>query len=702
MLKRYSVFLLIALAVAGGVPKPAQAAQACRPIAGTDIFYVNGMRTERPSAVDARKHIQTLFPSNTVQNAYVTTHGTLKDLFEAAAQKRYMQPFPELQHIESWDLLPQAILWWTDNSLLTNKELKDYFKTAYNEEYAKLLKKITPILGQEDFDKHIAAYRESLEAGKNIILLGFSQGSIYTNHAYFVLNNLDPKYKKRIGIVDSGSVAEGGFVFNTLMAQGNGRYNTYHNDGVVNFVNSVYPSTLDPNHQRARDIGTNHHFEDYFGLPAGSTKNYVEDPNETQHFINLVREVNAALDTEICEDVPEPVQTPRPVPCGERLNQSGGSEGYSTRMTMGSKPGVASVFFEAYSIPDSLKITSADGRVLATSGGFVNGNYKASFFHKGSVNNTFVYIDVIGNSDSNTQWTLHVSCPDSNINVDSSGDIIPEIRFKIEHLIKDSDNLKPKCKTQVWLDNKEVIKITSRESKTHYITKDIGYGTHKLKHKTECGCKLKFGCKSELGSATFAISTSPNQEETLPDSCFFGCNEKKFVVRPPGNQTSFSKIRLDTLEENDNRPFLPRQFSNARMTHDNDKTDLVLYNELRTDVLDSLNLDDSYQIELYFSNPDQADIAVEYYIEQVSNSPTTIISGWTELDQFRYSDHLQLPLRKNLIYPSFPDFHVGSDRAPDGRYHNALVYYRIRAVNNDNGAPNEWQYIRPLWIYNDS
>jgi hypothetical protein len=100
--------------------------------------------------------------------------------------------------------------------------------------------------------------------------------------------------------------------------------------------------------------------------------------------------------------------------CGGTITSSGSSAGLVTTVNDGSTPGPVQVGFQAFTIPDGLEIRagSASGAVLATTSGLVSGYHTFTIqFDPTQLGSTNLYVHVTGNSDTGTEWTLAVSCP---------------------------------------------------------------------------------------------------------------------------------------------------------------------------------------------------------------------------------------------------------------------------------------------------
>lgn len=107
--------------------------------------------------------------------------------------------------------------------------------------------------------------------------------------------------------------------------------------------------------------------------------------------------------------------TTAPIACGTSFSAAGSSEGLGRSVDLGSAAGTVAVEFDAYYIPDELRIyrgTSATGTPVVQTGGLVSGFYTFNFTTSSATSGTNkVFVKVIGNSDPGTWWTATVGCP---------------------------------------------------------------------------------------------------------------------------------------------------------------------------------------------------------------------------------------------------------------------------------------------------
>jgi hypothetical protein len=113
---------------------------------------------------------------------------------------------------------------------------------------------------------------------------------------------------------------------------------------------------------------------------------------------------------------------PQAIQCGSPISAAGSSAGYHPPLIeMGTTAGTVRAEFEAYSIPDSLVIRheSSTGPILANTNGLVSGFHNFSWIHNGSAQgSTKIHVNLTGNTNPQTLWTLTVGCPGQTLDND--------------------------------------------------------------------------------------------------------------------------------------------------------------------------------------------------------------------------------------------------------------------------------------------
>jgi hypothetical protein len=101
-----------------------------------------------------------------------------------------------------------------------------------------------------------------------------------------------------------------------------------------------------------------------------------------------------------------------PVPCGQPVSASGGIEGYNQTHSLGTQAGSFYIDFVAYTHPDRLKVTKANGQIAAYTGvEYVSGYHTFTLnFDPATWGGPNIQI-VIDSVTPETQWDLDVTCP---------------------------------------------------------------------------------------------------------------------------------------------------------------------------------------------------------------------------------------------------------------------------------------------------
>ncbi len=181
----------------------------------------------------------------------------------------------------------------------------------------------------------------------------------------------------------------------------------------------------------------------------------------------------------------EPVTT---IPCGNSVNASVGSEGYNATMDLGTESGPVVIQFEAFSIPDGLRVRNSSGSTRFSTGGLVSGYHTRTVNYDGDTDGHY-NINVTGNSDSGTAWTLFVGCP----NEGSSGSDIERHRFNFHY---NEDSFDYACTGSLIIDGVEYDSAFDNI----YLTE----GDHSITATQSCSCRF-LRCDLESIDGQFAI-----------------------------------------------------------------------------------------------------------------------------------------------------------------------------------------------------
>lgn len=189
-------------------------------------------------------------------------------------------------------------------------------------------------------------------------------------------------------------------------------------------------------------------------------------------------------------DLNLPKEPDSAIPCGASINASGGSEGYTAAMSLGSESGPVQVQFEAFSIPDSLRISNSSGSTRFTTNGLVSG-YSADTISYDPDSDGNLNIQVTGNSDNDTAWTLFVGCP----NEGSSGSDIVRHRYNYHY---SEDSFDYSCGGQLTIDGV----LYDSPFDNIYLTP----GDHSISATQSCSCNFS-SCDYENIDGSFVMQS---------------------------------------------------------------------------------------------------------------------------------------------------------------------------------------------------
>ncbi|WP_157634926.1 hypothetical protein [Spirosoma panaciterrae] len=95
------------------------------------------------------------------------------------------------------------------------------------------------------------------------------------------------------------------------------------------------------------------------------------------------------------------------------LARSGGTGVTKISYNVGMNPGVVTISYEMYTVPDKMEVYYNSATPVASTGGFVSGSGTVSFkyIRTRDTDPTEIYIVMTGNSQSSTQWDITARCP---------------------------------------------------------------------------------------------------------------------------------------------------------------------------------------------------------------------------------------------------------------------------------------------------
>ena len=364
------------------------------------VFYLNGMNTERGIGSANGANAQALVlrdllgqENYDVENLYVETAGFVSDLTEAMAQRTLAQcanltPMEKKNIYRIWRGFLRTGIYEESTGIDAYCGKKIHFEDAQSDAAKKSYKDV--IEKQQNFPQHVSRYNALIAEKRPFVIIGYSQGSLYSNMAYQAIQANYPDYP--VAVFQVGTVTDyvGG------MDKNLGSYLTLNQDLIVNLIRRAYPDTL-PGNFDFNAGGLSHRFPDYF----------IDNAAVTNEVIGGIKLVSARLPLAECPK-------PSPIACGGKISAAGSSGRKDFAINLGNDAGSVEIEFEAFDIPDSFDINSrASAKSIYSTGGQVSGFYKKIVNFKGNADGSAETWDVkiVGNVNNSTQWTVAVGCP---------------------------------------------------------------------------------------------------------------------------------------------------------------------------------------------------------------------------------------------------------------------------------------------------
>jgi len=435
---------------------PLMAADDCQTDERIHIFYVNGMNNDISKASKSAEAIKNkLFwytNSIKVNLAYQADENDMDEILEAAIQMGiddYSAFWRWLADIES---APQ---WFKDKVLDLAAEADEF--TYVND---------------MDLQSHVGEYLSAIDAGEKVVLVGHSQGNFYANRAWSYIDSAYGNKSESIGVVGVATPAT--YVAGSgpyVDLYGHEPYTTLTNDVVIwflrNYVNPLIKTPTNTNINLA-DLSGHAFINSYLG--TSGLQSQIKS-----HILNVADITNNC-----------------PIPCGSSVSASGGKNGFTDQVELGTEGGKVQLEFEAYFIPDQIQVfaSNPDHTLLESTNGLVSGFYSFEFdFDSVALGTSQVDVVVTGNNNPDTLWTFTLGCPGQII---SNAD--REVDRRILSFVFGDDFPLPntECKFDFYIDGNRKAS-TGDEYKSYFnFTTSLTKGKHTYSYKNSSCQKTIF------------------------------------------------------------------------------------------------------------------------------------------------------------------------------------------------------------------
>ncbi len=463
--------LLMASTKGGGMARGSSKSNS-KDLKDYDIYFINGVMNNEGDAKKSRNKLQKILNKDFKEPLYNKNH-LLSQFFDVYVEKTGEERIDKTGTGGFWRFIYEVSPPVGQIALALPQWLDPERDIGY--------------WADKDLKRMIALTKESLENKKKVIVVPHSEGNFFYRKIHQALDKWDSKKTQQC-------FAGIGFATPLSSKPGNYKYITNHYDKVINVVRNFWNSTLAANVRVPKGYngdGSGH------GMQATYLSHSIPVDRFKSEFNQAVDKLDKSCDTKKCAD-----------PVGKRGGQGEYKYTYALKDTSAH---TVEISFEAYSVPDQIRIT-ANGKTIAQTDGYVSG------FHQWQINydpkkHGTEFIAHVDAQNNGTAWNLCIDCEGS-----SCGGQIQ--RKKVSYSFKGTDS------HQRWTcSNYRIDGSTVDQSGT----KMLSVGEHRF--SADCSCKWGTPpglCKPFFGFPYVDVSWSSSASCGTREEC--GLNNKRNVM----------------------------------------------------------------------------------------------------------------------------------------------------------------------------
>ena len=355
---------------------------------GYELFFINGVLNDKEKARETEKKLERMLDQKTVALAYNKNH-MLGQLFDLWVHKTGEIEIDRTGTLGFWQLV-RAVALPTDK---IRKALYDWLDPDRDIGH----------WAEKDLKRMIQSAKTALIQNKKVIIVAHSEGNFFYRNIYKALNQWNSTKTQQC-------FAGIGFATPLSSKPGNYDFITSSNDRIINLVRSFWNSTLAANITVPKGYGG-----DLLG--HGMQKVYLSHPNSLRQLKTELDQVSNRLNKS-CKikkkKKTQPKKQPKPtLNCSNLVGKDGGQGQYSYSYPItNTRPHKVEISFEAYNVPDSIRIT-ANGKNIAQTNGLVGG------FHQWQIDYDPIkhgkqFIAHVDAPNGGTAWKLCIDCEGSS------------------------------------------------------------------------------------------------------------------------------------------------------------------------------------------------------------------------------------------------------------------------------------------------
>ena len=353
-----------------------------------DVFFINGVMNTREYAKETKKKLERMLNQKVVKLEYNKNH-MLGQLFDLWVHKVGEIEVDKTGTIGFWQLV-RTVAFPGDN---IRKALYEWLDPDRDIGH----------WAEKDLKRMIETAKTALNQNKKVITVAHSEGNFFYRNIHKALNQWNSTKTQQC-------FAGIGFATPLSSKHGNYGYITSTNDKVINLVRDFWNSTLVANITVPQGHGG-----DLLG--HGMQNVYLSHPVSLRQLKTELDQVTNRLN-ESCkikkEKKKQPQKQPKPpLSCSSPVGKGGGqgqySYSYPIKNTTAHK---VEISFEAYNIPDRIKIT-ANGKKIAQTNGYVGGYHQWQINYEPMIHGK-EFVAHVDAPNGGTAWQLCIDCEGSS------------------------------------------------------------------------------------------------------------------------------------------------------------------------------------------------------------------------------------------------------------------------------------------------
>jgi hypothetical protein len=335
-----------------------------------DIYFINGVRNSEEDAEDTKDKLEEVLDKS-LEDPLYNKNNLLGQFFDVYVEKTGEVNVDKSGTGGFWNFIYRSIP-PQGKMLLT---LPQWLDPGRDIGYS----------AEKDLEKMIKQTKESLENDKKVIVVPHSEGNFFYRKIHQALNEWDSKKTEQC-------FAGVGFAPPLSSKFGNYEYITNSNDKVINLVRGFWNSTLAANITVPEGYNGD-------GSGHGMLETYLSHSIPVDRLKSEFKQAEDKLDKS-CKS------------CAEYVAKTGqqGEHQYTYPLSNNSVRQIE-ISFEAYNIPDRLKIT-ANGETIVETGGLVSGfnQWQVDYDPKKHGTEFIAHVDA---PTDGTKWKLCIDCEGS-------------------------------------------------------------------------------------------------------------------------------------------------------------------------------------------------------------------------------------------------------------------------------------------------